>query len=326
MAGYRKWRGGVSVNWQFAAAAPPWSGPDTEANRTHERPASSGGSARGEWGIPTGDRPAEDEPLMTERGRMPTSDDIEHRPLPGAGQTGLGSLADDLAAAALFLARRFAAGATLWCWSPRWPAHAHHVAVEFVHPVVVGARALPAIVVDDPDPVAALRAVVAAGDVLVAVAAGDDPVVSEVMRRAQAWGLATIWVGGGASPPAGAADHRLWVHDDDDATTPHRGSFVLAYHLLWELTHVCFDHPGLLTGDGASGAAGGAEPSTSCATCSDEGRLGEVVVATGDDVARVRMASGTEAVDVTFVAPVTTGDLVLVHAGSAISRVEVASS
>ena len=50
-----------------------------------------------------------------------------------------------LAGAALTLARRFAAGATMWCVAPPWPSHAHHVAVEFVHPVIVGKRALPAI-------------------------------------------------------------------------------------------------------------------------------------------------------------------------------------
>jgi hypothetical protein len=45
-------------------------------------------------------------------------------------------LAHDVATAALALARRFAGGATMWCYSPRWPHHAHHVTVEFVHPVI----------------------------------------------------------------------------------------------------------------------------------------------------------------------------------------------
>ena len=62
-------------------------------------------------------------------------------------------------------ARRFAAGATMWCLAPAWPEHARHVAVEFVHPVIVGKRALPAVSVIEPDPVAALRATVRAGDV-----------------------------------------------------------------------------------------------------------------------------------------------------------------
>ena len=53
--------------------------------------------------------------------------------------------AEDLAAAALSLARRFADGATMWCVAPAWPSHARHVAVEFVHPVIVGTRALPAV-------------------------------------------------------------------------------------------------------------------------------------------------------------------------------------
>ena len=62
----------------------------------------------------------------------------------------------------LALARRFAAGATMWCLAPAWPEHARHVAVEFVHPVIVGKRALPAVSVVDPDPVAALRATASA--------------------------------------------------------------------------------------------------------------------------------------------------------------------
>ena len=79
---------------------------------------------------------------------------------------------DALAAAALLLARRFAAGATMWCVAPGAPEHARHVAVEFVHPVIVGKRALPAVAVAGPEPVAALRAAARAGDV---VLVGREP-------------------------------------------------------------------------------------------------------------------------------------------------------
>ncbi|MBA3302725.1 MAG: hydrogenase assembly protein HupF, partial [Acidimicrobiia bacterium] len=74
----------------------------------------------------------------------------------------LGPLAVDLAATALSLARRFAAGATLWCWAPGADQHARHVAVEFVHPVIVGKRALPAVAVTDAvgDAPATLRSLV----------------------------------------------------------------------------------------------------------------------------------------------------------------------
>jgi len=164
-----------------------------------------------------------------------------------------------------------------------------------------------------------LRALVRPGDVLCAVSAADEPTVLDAFRRARAWGALTIWIGAGRRPPAGAADHVLWSADPaaDAALAPHDGSLSLRYHMLWELTHVCFDHPGLLTED--------AEPCEGpvCITCSDEGRLGEVVAATGelDAEALVRTGEGVETVDTTLVGPLRAGDLVLVHAGSAITVV-----
>lgn len=221
-------------------------------------------------------------------------------------------LSGDLAAAALVLARRFAAGATLWCIAPAWEPHAQHVAVEFVHPVIVGKRALPAVALTGPDLVATVRMSVRPGDVVVAVAAADRPDVASVMRRAPAWGATTLWVGNGARPAAGAADHVLWL-DDPDPRLPATGGFVLLYHLLWELTHVCFEHPGLLA----------EQPDCTeevCITCSDEGRLGEVVSAAAG-TARVRTATGVEDVATVLVEPVAPGDLLVVHAGTAISAI-----
>lgn len=205
----------------------------------------------------------------------------------------------------------------MWCIAPAWPPHARHVAVEFVHPVIIGKRALPAVTVDAPDLAAALRISVRSGDVLLAVGEASEPSVVDVMRRAPAWGLETLWVGSGPRPEPGAADHLLWV-DGDDPFVPYSGRLVLLYHLLWELTHVCFEHPGLLKPD----AAGTDEV---CITCSDEGRMGEVISADADDVAIVRTAEGNERVDVTVVAPVVSGDLVLVHAGTALTRLAAAS-
>jgi hydrogenase maturation factor HypF (carbamoyltransferase family) len=45
----------------------------------------------------------------------------------------------------------------MWCAAPRWPQHANHLAVEFVHPVVVGKRALPAVALTAGDLVDSLR-------------------------------------------------------------------------------------------------------------------------------------------------------------------------
>lgn len=224
-------------------------------------------------------------------------------------------LSADLAAASLVLARRFAAGATLWCLAPSWEPHAQHVAVEFVHPVIVGKKALPAVALTGPDVVSAVRVSARPGDVVVAVAGADDAAVCAVMRRAPAWDVTTLWIGSGERPAAGAADHVLWL-DDPDPRLPATGGFVLLYHLLWELTHVCFEHPGLLTPPAPDCAE------EVCVTCSDEGRLGEVVLPGRDGMAQVRTAQGVESVSTVLVDPVGPGDLLLVHAGMAISRVD----
>jgi len=225
---------------------------------------------------------------------------------------GLGAgLAEDLAATAFTLAKRFAAGATMWSIAPSWEPHALHIAVEFVHPVIMGKRALPAVALTGPDLVDLARVSVRPGDIVVAVSGADDAQVRSVMRRSPAWGATTIWIGSGERPAAGMADHVLWL-DDPDPRVPATGGFVLFYHLLWELTHVCFEHSGLLKPECTESV---------CVTCSDEGRLGEVVTASADGQAAVRTSRGMENVITTLVDPVAAGDLVLVHAGTAISRV-----
>jgi len=231
--------------------------------------------------------------------------------LPGA-DLGVDGLSEDLARASLAMARRFHAGGTMWCVSPAWPFHAHHVAVEFVHPVIVGKRALASLTVPPgADVVATLRASVRPGDMVVALAPADDAEVADAMRRGPAWGVETLWIGHGPRPEAGAADHVVWL--DTTAVLDASEEFVRIYHLLWELTHVCFEHPGLLK----------AEPECTddvCITCSDEGRLAEVVSVAGDE-ALVRTAEGLERIDVMLIAPPRSGALVLVHAGSAIADV-----
>ena len=220
-------------------------------------------------------------------------------------------VADALARCSLALARRFSAGATMWCASPTWPFHAHHVAVEFVHPVIVGKRALPAVTVPPAaDLVATLRASVVPGDIVLALADADDPRVLDAMRRGQAWGVETVWIGAGSTRPRpGSADHVIWLDTDEPLEASER--FVRIYHLLWELTHVCFEHPGLLK----------PEPECTeevCITCSDEGRPAEVVSVDGDE-ALVRTPDGQERIDVSLIDPPAPGDLVLVHAGFAIT-------
>ncbi len=227
----------------------------------------------------------------------------------------------DLAQAALALARRFATGATMWCVSPRWPAHSRHLAVEFVHPVVVGTRALPAVHVEAADVVAAVRLLSRPGDVVAVVGPSDDGVIREILRRAEPWGLTSLWLGAGPRPPAGVANHVLWNAGTDAGIGARSGDIVVLYHLLWELTHVVFEHPGLLVEPG-HGATGGCVDDV-CVTCSDEGRLAEVTAAGPGSRADVLAGGRRETVDVTLVEPVAPGDLVLVHAGVAIANVGI---
>ena len=160
----------------------------------------------------------------------------------------------DLAGAALALARRFAAGATMWCLAPELPEHARHVAVEFVHPVIMGKRALPAVAVDDGDPVTRVAG---------ARAPRRHPVRGGAPRRtrwcprpwlrARVWGLTTVWIGAGPAPGRRRGRPRALGGRRSGRAAAYDGSLVLRYHVLWELTHVCFEHPGLLVADDGRG-------------------------------------------------------------------------
>jgi hypothetical protein len=226
-------------------------------------------------------------------------------------------LSEDLARSALTLARRFAGGATMWCVAPTWPAHGRHVAVEFVHPVIVGKRALPAISVDGAEAAESLRLLARPGDIVLVVSTADDHDALDLLSRAEAWGLARVWIGAGARPMGSHADHIIWSGEPDPTRAARSGDLVLLYHLLWELTHVLFEHPGLLEEE-----TGCTEEV--CITCSDEGRVAEVRSVLPDGRVQVMVGGQPEIVDASLVDPVVPGDLLLVHAGVALTALGVA--
>ncbi len=234
-------------------------------------------------------------------------------PSPDEGTVG------NLAVASLSLALRFAAGATMWCVAPQWPSHGRHVAVEFVHPVIVGKRALPAVSVAGDDAAAVVRLAARPGDVLLVLSTADDPCAVDLLARAGAWGLTSLWIGAGPRPGAGPADHVVWLEETDPALSSRSGDLVLLYHLLWELTHVVFEHPGHLEVDPRSSE-------DVCVTCSDEGRVAEVSAVRADRRVEVITEGRRETIDVSLVDPVGPGDLLLVHAGVAIASLGGARS
>ena len=140
---------------------------------------------------------------------------------------------------------------------------AQHVAVEFVHPVIVGKRALPAIAlttdvatvtgIAERDGVGAifahqLRYLAGPDDIALGIAAdGRSPSVLAGLETAKELGLLTIaLVGGDGGPIASseAVDHLLTVSSGDPRVVKELQ--VTTYHILWELVHVFFEQPGVL--------------------------------------------------------------------------------
>jgi hypothetical protein len=172
---------------------------------------------------------------------------------------------------------------------------------------------LPAVCIDGgaAEITGSLRLLAKPGDVLLTVGTADED-TAVLMRRAEAWGMATLWLGAGPRPQPSAAGHIVWSDEPNAGRAARSGEIVLLYHLLWELTHVVFEHPGLLAEPGPC-------DQEICVTCSDEGRIGEVRSVHDGGQAEVVIDGQRQWVDVSLVDPVASGDLILVHAGLALS-------
>ncbi len=227
-------------------------------------------------------------------------------------QASLGPPAEDLAAAALAAARRVAAGGRVWCAVPSSPWQAEELAERFSDPEPGEGRSLAALPVPGEDLLAGLRVLARSGDVLVLVAGRDGPATNDLRQRSAAWGVLTIWIGDGSRPDPGAADYVLWVGDEAAATTGEQPAATAARLLALVRERLEQAPPELVS---PAPAECGEEV---CITCSDEGRVGEVVAIGPDGLARVRTPAGVETVDMSLVSDPRPGDLVLIHAGTAV--------
>jgi D-sedoheptulose 7-phosphate isomerase len=153
--------------------------------------------------------------------------------------------AERLAQLCHLMAERFARGGRLVAFgrSPAARSDARHVAVEFVHPVIVGKRALPALgLAGEGGDLAAQVALLAGGDDIAMGfgADADDGAAAAALEVARRRGCVTI-----AFAAAGAEWEFMPPSDDPQI----RQELVeTLYHVLWELVHVFFDHRGLLEG------------------------------------------------------------------------------
>lgn len=149
-----------------------------------------------------------------------------------------------LALACREMAERFLRGGRLLAFG-RGPyaTDAQHVSVEFVHPVIVGKRALPAL-----DLSIAFRpwleAILCADDMVMGFGPPEgDPEVRSALDMARARRAMTFAL------PGQEGDYAVAAHTKHPFI--HQETIEMLYHVLWETVHVFFEHRelGLDTGD-----------------------------------------------------------------------------
>jgi D-sedoheptulose 7-phosphate isomerase len=153
--------------------------------------------------------------------------------------------ADRIARLCHRMAERFARGGRLIAVgvSPAARSDVRHVAVEFVHPVIVGKRALPALGLTGESGSVERELALTAEPEDIVVAFGDvsdgarlGPAITDGRSR----GCLTV-----AFAPLGAE----WTLEPPGGDPFVRQELVeTVYHVLWELVHVFFEHRGLLKG------------------------------------------------------------------------------
>jgi D-sedoheptulose 7-phosphate isomerase len=176
----------------------------------------------------------------------------------------LAEQAGAVAAACHAMALRFHQGGKLVVFGAGGPStDAQHVAVEFVHPVIVGKRALPAISlttdvatvtgIAEQKGVAAIfshqiRCLADPADIALGISVdGDSAAVLAGLEAAAELGLLTIALAGGDGgriAASAAVDHLLVAASSDPRVV--KELHVTTYHVLWELVHVFFEQPGVL--------------------------------------------------------------------------------
>ncbi|HET8592918.1 MAG TPA: SIS domain-containing protein [Solirubrobacterales bacterium] len=164
----------------------------------------------------------------------------------GANREFFAAHAEGIARCCHRMAERFARGGRLVALggTPAARSDARHVAVEFVHPVIVGKRALPAIGLasEGGSLCAQVELIAEPADIAIAFGseAGRRGETARALARARQRGCLTI-----AFTDAGAEWEFPPLTEDPFVA---QELVETLYHVLWELVHVFFEHRGLLKG------------------------------------------------------------------------------
>jgi D-sedoheptulose 7-phosphate isomerase len=172
--------------------------------------------------------------------------------------------AERIAEACWAMARRFHQGGRLLAFGNGASAtDAQHVSVEFVHPVIVGKRALPALALTNDSATTSglmaegntdmpfvhqIRVLARSQDIAMGFSLdGNDVNVLATLNLAKRMGLLTLCLAGGDGGLLGETE------SDFCFVVQSRNPFVIQethetlYHVLWELVQVFFEHEGLLS-------------------------------------------------------------------------------
>ncbi|HWF58473.1 MAG TPA: SIS domain-containing protein [Candidatus Dormibacteraeota bacterium] len=177
-----------------------------------------------------------------------------------AGAAHFARYARDIALCAAAMADRFFAGATLLVFGSGAAAtDAQHNAVEYVHPVLPGCRALPALSLTndistvtgilggrEPSDVYAhqLRVLGRPGDIALAfLPSASDAAVRRGLSCARDAGMLTIVLTEGDGAAGTVAGHTFQVASDDALIAQEL--HLATYHMLWELVHIVLNHRGI---------------------------------------------------------------------------------
>lgn len=169
---------------------------------------------------------------------------------PSARPGSIGGAAAVMISACHAMAERFHRGGKLLVLgSAGCAADAARITVDFLRPIGVGRRGLPAVAFG-PDAtrcLSRLRRLAEPGDIVLAVAPnGCCPDVAAALGLARARGLVTVALVGGDGGDVAAdalADHVLVARSGDPAVVKDLHGTM--YHALWELVHVLLEQPGL---------------------------------------------------------------------------------
>ncbi|MEP7344115.1 MAG: phosphoheptose isomerase [Gemmatimonadaceae bacterium] len=168
-----------------------------------------------------------------------------------ASQAFFSAHCESVSGACRAMAGRFQAGGRLLVYGDGASrSDVAHVVVEFMHPVVIGKRALPALALDSvttgmarTDPVRLLDTLGRSTDIFMLLAdhaCSDDE--KRLLEYAGSMGMLTLELSGGSGDVSHQSSPSFVFAVPSEDSCVVQETHEILYHVLWELVHVFLDH------------------------------------------------------------------------------------